>query len=114
MAAAAQRSAGLPEDYPADRLGLPGKTPRIRAVWAENGQVDHAPALYAIDQQGREQKTNLTTMAYDSVGQEAQILAQEVASLLPGHPRPASERSLVYIAGSPTPAPGSRGGSRTS
>jgi hypothetical protein len=74
MAAAAQRSAGLPEGYPADRLGLPGKTPRIRAV-CENGQVDHTPALYAIDQQGREQKSNLTTMAYDSVGQEAQILA---------------------------------------
>ena len=42
-------------------------------------------------------------MAYASVGQAAQILAQEVSSLLPGHPKLASQRSLAYIRGlSPT------------
>ena len=41
----------------------------------------------------------LTTMAYASVGQEAQVLAEEAASLLPGHPRLAGQRSLAYIGG---------------
>ena len=45
-----------------------------------------------IDQQGRKQKTYLTTMANDSSGQEAQIQTQEAASLLPGHLRLASQR----------------------
>jgi hypothetical protein len=65
--------------------------------------VDHTPALYVIDQRGREQKVYLTAMAYAGVSQAAQILAEEVASLLPGHPRLASERSLAYT-GVITPA----------
>ena len=86
---------------------LTGSPAQLRAVWKayyiyvqiEKGQVDHTPALYVIDQRGREQKIYLTTMAYASVGQEAQVLAQEAASLLPGHPRLASQRSLDYIGG---------------
>jgi cytochrome oxidase Cu insertion factor (SCO1/SenC/PrrC family) len=90
---------------------LTGSLPQLRAVWRayhvyvqiQAGQIDHTPALYVIDQQGRERKLYLTTMAYASVGQAAQILAQEVASLLPGHPKLASQRSLAYIRGlSPT------------
>ena len=41
----------------------------------------------------------LTTMAYASIGQAAQILAEEAASLLPGHPKLASQRSLAHIGG---------------
>jgi len=86
---------------------LTGTPAQLRAVWKayyifvqiEKGQVDHTPALYVIDQQGREEKVYLTTMAYASVGQEAQILAQEVAGLLPSHPRLASEGSLAQITG---------------
>ena len=86
---------------------LTGSLPQLRAVWRayhvyvqiQAGQIDHTPALYVIDQQGRERKLYLTTMAYASVGQAAQILAQEVASLLPGHPKLASQRSLAYIRG---------------
>jgi hypothetical protein len=86
---------------------LSGTPAQLRAVWKayyifvqiEKGQVDHTPALYVIDQQGREEKVYLTTMAYASVGQEAQILAEEVAGLLPGHPRLASEGSLAQITG---------------
>jgi hypothetical protein len=62
-------------------------------------QIDHTPALYVIDQRGREQKIYLTAMAYASIGQAAQILAEEVASLLPGHPKLASQRSLSRISG---------------
>lgn len=86
---------------------LTGSLARLHAVWQayhiyvqiQSGQVDHTPALFVIDQRGRERKVYLTTMAYASVGQSAQLLATEVASLLPGHPRLASERSLAYISG---------------
>jgi hypothetical protein len=50
-----------------------------------------------IDQQGRERKLYLTQMAYSSIGQSAQVLADEIASLLPGHPHVASQQSLATI-----------------
>jgi cytochrome oxidase Cu insertion factor (SCO1/SenC/PrrC family) len=86
---------------------LTGSPAQLRAVWKaysiyvqiQSGQVDHTPALFVINQQGREEKVYLTTMAYASVGQSAQILASEVSSLLPGRPRLASARSLAYISG---------------
>src|SRR5579864_2418618 len=67
------------------------------AVQIEQGQIDHTPALFVIDQRGREQKLYLTQMAYSSIGQSAQVLADELASLLPGHPRVASQQSLASI-----------------
>jgi cytochrome oxidase Cu insertion factor (SCO1/SenC/PrrC family) len=73
------------------------------AVQIEQGQIDHTPALYVISQQGKLQKIYLTQMAYSSVSQSAQVLATEVAALLPGHPKLASEQSLAAIAGQ-TPA----------
>ncbi len=86
---------------------LTGPLPALQAVWRayhvdvqiQGGQIDHTPALFVIDQRGREQKVYLTSMAYASIGQQAQVLAAEAASLLPGHPRLASERSLGYISG---------------
>jgi len=67
------------------------------AVQIQQGQIDHTPALFVIDQQGREQKVYLTQMAYSSVGQAAEVLAEEVASMLPGHPKLASQQSLATI-----------------
>jgi cytochrome oxidase Cu insertion factor (SCO1/SenC/PrrC family) len=67
------------------------------AVQIESGQIDHTPALYVIDQQGRLQKVYLTQMAYSSVTQSAQVLATELASLLPGHPKLSSLQSLGAI-----------------
>jgi len=86
---------------------LTGSASQLKSVWKsfsiyvqiQQGQIDHTPALYVIDQQGRERKVYLTTMAYASVGQEAEVLAQEAASLLPGKPKLASEQSLAYIRG---------------
>ena len=86
---------------------LTGSPAQLRAVWRayhiyvqiQAGQIDHTPALYVIDQRGREREIYLTTMAYASVGQEGQVLAQEVASLLPGHPKLARQSSLAYING---------------
>ena len=68
------------------------------AVQIENDQIDHTPALFVIDQQGRERKLYLTQMAYSSVGQAAQVLANEISGLLPGHPKVASQQSLASIA----------------
>jgi cytochrome oxidase Cu insertion factor (SCO1/SenC/PrrC family) len=90
---------------------LTGSLPQLKSAWKaydvavqiESGQIDHTPALYVIDQQGRLQKVYLTQMAYSSVTQSAQVLATEVASLLPGHPKPSSLGSLGAIAAQ-TPA----------
>jgi hypothetical protein len=90
---------------------LTGSPAQLKQVWAayhvavqiESGQIDHTPALFVIDQQGRLQKVYLTQMAYSSVGQSAQVVAQEVSSLLPSHPKLASLQSLAAIPGqSPT------------
>ena len=86
---------------------LTGSSAQLKSVWSayhiavqvEQGQIDHTPALFVIDQQGREQKLYLTQMAYSSVGQSAQVLADELSSLLPGHPHVASQESLASITG---------------
>jgi alkyl hydroperoxide reductase subunit AhpC len=84
---------------------LTGSLPQLKSVWKsynvavqiESGQIDHTPALYVIDQQGKLQKVYLTQMAYSSVTQSAQVLATEVASLLPSHPKLSSLGSLSAI-----------------
>lgn len=81
---------------------LTGPLPELRRVWKGygiaaqviHGQIDHTPALYVIDQRGRERKLYLTPMAYAGVTQQAKVLAQEVATLLPG--RPAVHSRLSY------------------
>lgn len=86
---------------------LTGSPAQLTAVWKaykiaveiQQGQIDHTPALFIIDARGREQKVYLTSMAYASIGQAAQVMAQEASSLLPGHPALASMRSLAYIRG---------------
>jgi cytochrome oxidase Cu insertion factor (SCO1/SenC/PrrC family) len=85
---------------------LTGSLTKLKATWSaydiavqiEAGQIDHTPALFVIDQQGRERKLYLTQMAYSSVGQSAQVLADEIATLLPAHPHVASQQSLATIA----------------
>src|SRR3984893_9865325 len=90
---------------------LTGSLTQLRSVWKaynidvliESGQIDHTPALYLIDQQGKLQKVYLTQMAYSSVTQSAQVLATELASLLPSHPKLSSLESLAAVPGQ-TPA----------
>jgi cytochrome oxidase Cu insertion factor (SCO1/SenC/PrrC family) len=84
---------------------LTGSSAQLHATWSafhiavqiQKGQIDHTPALYVIDQQGREQKIYLTQMAYSSITQSAEVLAKEVSSLLPGHPALASQQSLASV-----------------
>jgi cytochrome oxidase Cu insertion factor (SCO1/SenC/PrrC family) len=106
---------------------LTGSPAQLKAVWSayhiavqiEQGQIDHTPALFVIDQQGRLQELYLTQMAYSSITQSAQVVATEVSGLLPGHPKLASEQSLATVAvqspaatvSLPTAAPDSSGAS---
>ncbi len=86
---------------------LTGSLPQLKATWKSfniyakvvGNQIDHTPALYVIDPQGRERMVYLTPMAYSSITQSAQVVAQELASLLPGHPVPTHAQSLAYITG---------------
>ena len=61
------------------------------------GQVDHTPAVFVIDRQGRKAKLYMTQMSYAAVGQLGQVLAQEVSSLLPGHPAVHSNLSYARV-----------------
>ncbi len=84
---------------------LTGSTAQLKAVWKaynievqiQAGQIDHTPALYVIDSHGTLEKVYLTAMAYSSVTQSAQVLASEVATLLPGHPKLSSIESLATV-----------------
>jgi cytochrome oxidase Cu insertion factor (SCO1/SenC/PrrC family) len=88
---------------------LTGSAAQLQAAWkayhiavqVDQGQIDHTPALFVIDQRGREREIYLTSMAYASVSQEAQVLAQEISGLLPGQPRLGQQSSLAYIDGIP-------------
>lgn len=86
---------------------LTGSLRRLSAVWraykvyvaASHGEVDHQPVIYLIDAQGRERVLYLTQMSYTSVAQQAQVIADGLARLLPGHPAPRRIVSLRYIRG---------------
>jgi cytochrome oxidase Cu insertion factor (SCO1/SenC/PrrC family) len=89
---------------------LTGSVAQLKAVWkaydvavqVADGDINHTPAVYVIDAQGKLSKLYLTQMAYDSVTQAAQVMASEMASLMPGHPKLASIESL---ASAPTQTP---------
>ena len=93
---------GQPVGLP-DRVAPPSSRrygrPTTSRSRSSQGQIDHTPALYMIDQQGREQKLYLTQMAYSSITQSAQVLATEISSLLPGHPKLSSHGSLASVPG---------------
>ena len=84
---------------------LTGSRAQLRRVWRayhievaiERGQVDHTPALFVINPAGGLAKLYLTQMSYSSVDQQAQLLAQEASSLLPGHPAVASKIPYVQV-----------------
>jgi cytochrome oxidase Cu insertion factor (SCO1/SenC/PrrC family)/thiol-disulfide isomerase/thioredoxin len=79
----------------------------LRRVWEaygiaaeiEHGQIDHTPALFAIDSHGWLRRVYLTQMSYASVDQAGQLLAQEASRLLAGHPPVAEHVSYAPIPG---------------
>ncbi len=86
---------------------LTGSLAQLQSVWKaysvgvtiSQNQTDHEPAIFVINQQGRLAKLYLTQMAYSAVGQLGQLLANEVASLLPGHPPVSSHLSYAQVNG---------------
>ena len=92
---------------------LTGSTAQLRSVWKaysvgvtiSQATVDHEPAIFVISPQGKLERLYLTQMSYSSVPQLGQLLASEVASLLPGHPVVQSHLSYAQVGGI-TPATG--------
>jgi cytochrome oxidase Cu insertion factor (SCO1/SenC/PrrC family) len=101
---------------------LTGSLPQLESVWKDysvgvtvsQNQIDHEPAIFVINQQGRLEKLYLTQLAYSAVPQLGQLLADEVSSLLPGHPAVHSHLSYAQVAtispAYPTSLPGADGG----
>jgi cytochrome oxidase Cu insertion factor (SCO1/SenC/PrrC family) len=92
---------------------LTGTLPQLRSVWKaysvgvtiSEKTVDHEPAIFVITPEGKLAKLYLTQMAYSAVTQLGQLLASEVARVLPGHPAVDSHLSYAQ-AGAITPAAG--------
>ncbi len=86
---------------------LTGSLPALKRVWHDYdidvqitaGQIDHTPALFVVDPQGTLRRVYLTQMSYSTVPQLGQLLAQEAAGLLPGHPRVDATQSYRQIPG---------------
>jgi cytochrome oxidase Cu insertion factor (SCO1/SenC/PrrC family)/thiol-disulfide isomerase/thioredoxin len=86
---------------------LTGSLAQLRRVWKaygvavqiERGQIDHTPALFMIDPQGRLRRLYLTQQSYAAVGQFGQLLAQEASRLLPGHPGVTAHFTYAQIRG---------------
>jgi cytochrome oxidase Cu insertion factor (SCO1/SenC/PrrC family) len=84
---------------------LTGSLPQLKQVWREynvyvsaiNNDIDHQPAMVLIDRLGREHKIYLTQMSYEGVAPQAQVLANDIAKLLPGSPAAAQQVSLKYV-----------------
>jgi cytochrome oxidase Cu insertion factor (SCO1/SenC/PrrC family) len=101
---------------------LTGSLSQLQTVWKDysigvtvnENQIDHEPAIFVINQQGRLAKLYLTQLAYSAVPQLGQLLANEVSSLLPSHPAVHSHLSYDEVAAigpaAPTSLPAADGG----
>lgn len=61
-----------------------------------HGAIDHTPGVFAINPAGQEKMIYMTQMAYNGIGQQADVFARELARLLP-HPTRQS-RALLHQA----------------
>lgn len=88
---------------------LTGRLAQLQRVWdaygvggdinARSNLIDHTPALFVIDPQGRLRQAYLTYSSYAAIGQFGQELAQEASRLLPGHPPVSTHFSYAPIRG---------------
>jgi cytochrome oxidase Cu insertion factor (SCO1/SenC/PrrC family) len=86
---------------------LTGSLAQLKQVWrayhvyveAVQGNIDHEPAIYLITPGGKEQSIFLTQMAYTATDQQAQVLANATAAVLPGRPHVKQSVSLHYLPG---------------
>jgi len=86
-------------------LFLTGSLPRLKRVWRAygigaavvQGAIDHTPATFVVDPQGRETRLFISAMSYSSVPQLAEVLARGIAADLPGYPHVQGATSLAPI-----------------
>jgi cytochrome oxidase Cu insertion factor (SCO1/SenC/PrrC family) len=86
---------------------LTGTLAQLKAVWrdyhvyvqAVKNNIDHEPAVYLITPGGRERLLFLTQMLYTGTDQQAQVLADATAGVLPGAPHVKQVVNLRYIPG---------------
>lgn len=86
---------------------LTGPLPALQRVWAayhiqvqiQAGLIDHTPALFLLGPNGGERRVYFTQMFYTGIGQAAELLAQGLSSLLPGHPPLQRTIGLTYQPG---------------
>ena len=86
---------------------LTGSLDQLKQVWKDyhvyvqaiKGNIDHEPAIYLIRPDGREQSIFLTQMAYTGTDQQAQVLANATAAVLPGRPHVTQAVNLHYLPG---------------
>lgn len=68
-----------------------GSLAQLKTIWNNyhiedqiiKGNIDHTPALYIIDAQGKEQVLFLTASQYAAVSPESDVLAKQIARFLP-------------------------------
>jgi cytochrome oxidase Cu insertion factor (SCO1/SenC/PrrC family) len=72
---------------------LTAPRPELARVWraygvyvaAVHGDIDHQPLIVLIDTRGRERELYFTQMNYGGLEQQAEVLAEGIARLLPGN-----------------------------
>ena len=84
---------------------LTGSLPELERVWrsyhvyvaAIHNDIDHEPIVILIDGRGRERTIYFTQLSYEGVPQQAQLLAEGIARLLPSRPAVPHAVSLQFI-----------------
>jgi cytochrome oxidase Cu insertion factor (SCO1/SenC/PrrC family) len=84
---------------------LTGPRSQLAHVWqaygvyvaAVHGDIDHQPLIVLIDTRGRERQFYFTQMSYGSLDGQAEVLAEGIAHLLPGHVVVRHPVSLRYV-----------------
>lgn len=84
---------------------LTGSQAELAHVWraygvyvaAVHGDIDHQPLIVLIDTRGREREFYFTQMNYGGVDQQAEVLAEGIARLLPGDVVVRDPVSLRYV-----------------
>jgi cytochrome oxidase Cu insertion factor (SCO1/SenC/PrrC family) len=84
---------------------LTGPLPALESVWrryhvyvaAVHDDIDHQPIIALIDRRGRERAIYDAQMSYEGVLQQADLLAEGISRLLPGHPLVRGGVSLRYV-----------------
>lgn len=82
---------------------LTGPVAQLKRVWRSyhvyvavvKNDVEHTAVVYFIDRNGNERAVYSTPMSYESIGDQADMLARVIAQLLPDHPSLAVSSSAL-------------------